>query len=105
MESLVGVVLTDVIFIALALFINKENSTFLLSGYNTMTAEERAHFDIDNFLKFFKKFFLYLAISSTILYVLLYYWVDQKIALIGYACFLCIMLIGFVIKGNTFTIK
>ena len=37
--------------------ITKRNAKYLLAGYNTMSQEKRESFDIDNYLKFFKRFF------------------------------------------------
>ena len=52
-----AVLITDIIFIAFALGLNKKNAKYLLSGYNTMSEKERENFDIENYLILFKKFF------------------------------------------------
>ena len=36
-----AVLITDIIFIAFALGLNKKNAKYLLSGYNTMSEKER----------------------------------------------------------------
>ena len=51
----IAVLISDIIFVAIALGLNKENAKYLLSGYNTMS--ERENFDIVNYLILFKKFF------------------------------------------------
>jgi len=53
----ISVLISDIIFIAFALGLNKENAKYLLSGYNTMSKTERENFDIVNYLILFKKFF------------------------------------------------
>jgi len=50
------VIFVSVLFYAIGYFINKENSKYLLSGYNTMSNEERERFDIEGYLKIFKLF-------------------------------------------------
>jgi len=52
-----AVLITDIIFIAFALGLNKKNAKYLLSGYNTMSEKERENFDIENYLILFKFFF------------------------------------------------
>ena len=52
------VIFVSVLFYAIGYFINKENSKYLLSGYNTMSNEEREKFDIEGYLKIFKPFLL-----------------------------------------------
>ena len=59
----VGVLITDIIFIAVALGINKNNAKYLLSGYNTMSKKAKDDFDIDNYLILCKRFRLILAAS------------------------------------------
>ena len=100
-----AVLITDIIFIAFALGLNKKNAKYLLSGYNTMSEKERENFDIVNYLILFKKFFLILAGSSTIVFTLLINLLNAKIAVIAYSSYLIIMLIWFVFKGNKFEIK
>ena len=43
----IGVFVTDIVFILLALGLNKENAKYLLTGYNTMSEKERKFFDTD----------------------------------------------------------
>ena len=98
----IAVLIADTIFIALALGLNKENAKYLLSGHNTMSKKERENFDIVNYLILFKKFFLILAASSSIVFTILINLLNAKIALTTYSSYLIIMLIWFVFKGNKF---
>ena len=101
----ISVLISDIIFIVFALGLNKENAKYLLSGYNTMSKKERENFDIVNYLILFKKFFLILVGSSTIVFTLLINLLNAKIAVIAYSSYLIIMLIWFVFKGNKFEIN
>jgi len=98
----IAVLSVDIIFIFLALGLNKDNSKYLLSGYNTMSKMKRENFDIEKYLKFFKNFFLALAASSTIVFTILINLTNEKIAVVGYSFYLMVMLIWFVIQGNKF---
>ena len=101
----IAVLISDIIFIVFALGINKENAKYILSGYNTMSKNERENFDIVNYLILFKKYFLILAASSTIVFTILINLLNAKIALIAYSSYLIIMLLWLVFKGNKFKIK
>jgi len=52
-----------VIFYCIGILINKDNASYLLSGYNTMSDAERASFDIEGYLTFHRKFFTFLGAS------------------------------------------
>ena len=104
-SSFISVLIADTIFIVFVLGLNKENVKYLLSGYNTMSKKERENFDIANYLILFKKFFLILAASSTIVFTILINLLNAKIAFTTYSSYLIIMLIWFVFKGNKFKIK
>jgi uncharacterized membrane protein YkgB len=96
--SFIAVLISDILFIALALGLNKDNAKYLLSGYNTMSEKEK--YDIENYLILFKKFFLVLAGTSTVVFLILINLWNAKIAVMAYSIYLTIMLIWFAFKGN-----
>lgn len=98
----IGVLITDLIFIAVALGINKNNAKYLLSGYNTMSKKEKDKFDLVNYLVIFKKSFLILAATSTVVFIILINLLNSKIAVIFYSSYIIIMLIWMVFNGNNF---
>ena len=98
----IGVLITDLIFIAAALGINKNNAKYLLSGYNTMSKKEKDKFDLVNYLVTFNKFFLILAATSTVVFIILINLLNSKIAVMLYSSYIIIMLIWMVFKGNNF---
>ena len=98
----IGVLITDLIFIAVALGINKNNAKYLLSGYNTMSKKEKDKFDLENYLVTFKKFFLILAATSSVVFIILINLLNLKIAVIFYSSYIIIMLIWMVFIGNNF---
>ena len=83
----IAVLIVDIIFIFLALELNKDNSKYLLSGYNTMSKVKRENFDIEKYLKLFKKFFLALAASSTVVFTILINLTNEKIVVVGYSSY------------------
>ena len=83
----IAVLIVDIIFIFLALGLNKDDSKYLLSGYNTMSKMIRENFDIEKYLKLFKKFFLALAASSTVVFTILINLTNEKIVVVGYSSY------------------
>jgi len=51
------------LFVVIGFIVTKNNAKYLLSGYNTMTEAEQKRFDLDAFLRFFRKFHLFLGLS------------------------------------------
>ncbi|WP_025762784.1 DUF3784 domain-containing protein [Dyadobacter tibetensis] len=51
------------IFLAISYILTEDNARYLLSGYNTMSAEKRARVDIKNYIRFFKDFHRKLSIT------------------------------------------
>ena len=98
----IRVLITDLIFIAVALGINKSNAKYLLSGYNTMSKKEKDKFDLENYLVTFKKFFLILAATSTLVFIILINLLNSKITVIFYSSYIIIMLIWMVFMGDNF---
>ena len=98
----VGVLITDIIFMAVALGINKNNAKYLLSGYNTMSKQAKDNFDLDNYLILFKRFLLILASTSTVVFIILVNFLNPKTAVLFYSSYIMIMLIWMVFKGNNF---
>jgi hypothetical protein len=69
-----------VLFASLSFILNQKNAKYLLSGYNTMSSAERASFPLERFLRFFKRFHLFLGASFVALGAALYYFVDEGTA-------------------------
>ena len=102
---LLGVIICDISFIGIAYGVNQDNAKYLLAGYNTMSKEKQESFDIKNYLKFFKKFFINLAIYSSLIYLIFYIAFDEIIALIAYCVPIVVATPYMIYKGNKFKIK
>jgi len=55
------------LFISIAFIVTENNAEFLLSGYNTMSKEERKKVDLKTYISYFKKFHIFLGLSIVIL--------------------------------------
>ena len=93
----------NIIFIAIAKYINTENAKFFLAGYNTMSDKERENFDIVNYLKFFKSFFIKLTFYSTIIFTVTYFLYSEEVAAIVWCISLIVPWPFFIIKSQKYS--
>ena len=99
------ILFVDIVFVALAFGINKNNAKYLLAGYNTMSKDDREKFDIDDFLIFFKNFFLQISIYSTLIFILLFILFDPVVSIIGYTMSIILPMPLMIHMGNKFYSK
>lgn len=59
--------LLSLLLISIGYIVTEKNAKNLLSGYNTMTEQERKEFDLKSFIQAFRKFHLFLGVSLFIL--------------------------------------
>lgn len=64
MYTLIGM---SLFFLAIGFIVTENNAKYILSGYNTMSVEERGKIDIKAYISGFKKFHIFLGISFFIL--------------------------------------
>lgn len=83
--------------------ITENNAKYLLSGYNTMSDENRKHFNLTAYLKYFKKFHLFLGLSLLFISVLLFYFVDVDWSMIFTGMYPMFAYTYFIWKGKRFT--
>lgn len=92
----------SILFIAIAYGITINNAKYLLSGYNTMSKEEREKFDINHYIPFLKKFHLFLGVSCLVIGSSLTFIINQKVAAIFLATYPIAAYIYFINKSNTY---
>ncbi|CAI8317502.1 MAG: DUF3784 domain-containing protein [Flavobacteriaceae bacterium] len=97
--------LIDFILLGIAYCMNPKNAKYLLSGYNTMSDKERDSFDIINYLKFMKSFFIKISIYSTMLFVFCDYLYGEETAAVVWAISLTVPWPYFIIKSQKFYFK
>ena len=84
---------------------NENNADMLLAGYNTMSKQEKEDFDLKNYLVFFKKFFINLAIYSSLIFLIFYTAFDESTASIAYFISVLLPMPYMIYKGNKFKTK
>lgn len=96
-------IILAVIFIAIGFLITEKNAKNLLSGYNTMTDEERKHFNLTAYLKYFKQFHVFLGVSLLIISLILYYYVNADYSGVFAGVYPIAAYVYFIWKGKRFT--
>jgi len=99
------VVFVSVLFWVIAHFLTKENAKYLLSGYNTMSEEERKKFDIEQYLILFKKFFKQLSYYAFLFFLLVQFLFTDKMALIAWSILISLAPLYLFIRAKEFKIK
>ena len=102
MSVYIPVIFVSALYYAIGYFTNKENSKYLLSGYNTMSDDERKKFDIDGYLKIFKPFFKNQTLYSFFIFQLFYFLYDNKVSLIIWCIYISTSPLYLVIKSKQF---
>jgi TRAP-type mannitol/chloroaromatic compound transport system permease small subunit len=102
---LIGFIVTNICFLGVAFVTNEDNAEQLLSGYNTMSKKEKESFDLKKYLIFFKKFFINLAIYSSLIYLISYLIFEESTASMIYFVSVLIPLPYIIYMGNKFKIK
>ena len=102
MSIYVPVIFVSILYYAIGYFINKENAKYLLSGYNTMSEEERKKFDIENYLVFFKAFFKQQSVHSLIVFPVFHLMLDDEKAILIWSLYITIAIVYLYIKSKKF---
>ena len=96
------VIFVSILYYAIGYFINKENAKYLLSGYNTMSIEERKKFDIENYLVFFKAFFKKQSVYSLLVFPVFHLMFDDEKAILIWSLYITIAIVYLYIKSKKF---
>ena len=102
MSIYVPVIFVSILYYAIGYFINKENAKYLLSGYNTMSDEERKKFDIENYLVFFKAFFKKQSVYSLLVFPVFHLIFDDEKAILIWSLYITIAIVYLYIKSKKF---
>ena len=105
MSIYIPVIFVSILYYAIGYFINKENAKYLLTGYNTMSDEERKKFDIENYLVFFKAFFKKQSVYSFIIFQLSYLYFDDEKSVLIWSSYITAAIIYLLVKSKKFKQK
>jgi len=102
MSIYVPVIFVSILYYAIGYFTNKENAKYLLTGYNTMSDEERKKFDIENYIVFFKAFFKKQSVYSLLVSPVLHLMFDDEKAILIWSLYITIAIVYLYIKSKKF---
>jgi hypothetical protein len=102
MSIYLPVIFVSILYYAIGYFINKENAKYLLSGYKTMSDEERKKFDIENYLVFFKAFFKKQSVYSLLVFPVFHLMFDDEKAILIWSLYITIAIVYLYIKSKKF---
>ncbi|TRX04596.1 DUF3784 domain-containing protein [Flavobacterium gawalongense] len=68
----------SLLFVTIGFIVTENNAKYLLSGYNTMSEEERKKVDIKAYIPYFRKFHIFLGVSFFLFGTLLTYLIHEN---------------------------
>lgn len=92
-------------FVAIGFLITEKNAQHLLAGYNTLTEAERARFDLQAYLPFFRNFHVFLGVSFIGLGLLLYRFWGEGAAGIFMGVYPIVMYVLFLWVGERYSLS
>jgi len=75
------IIFLGLLFLGMGFVLTEKNAPSLLSGYNRMSEEEQAQFDLKNYIVAFRKFHLLLGSSTLMLGLLLHFLISKNAGL------------------------
>ena len=100
MTVLIVLLITSLSYIGIAFLVNEKNAKYLLSGYNTMSEPEKEKFDIKSYLIFFKKYWINLGVTSSLVTCFSFLLFSELIMVIAHALVVIIPIPYFIYKSN-----
>jgi len=101
---LIAISILSALFVVISIFINEKNGKFLLSGYNTMSDEEKLNFRFEDYVRYFKKWMLLIGISMFIVSTIVLYLINSDWGVIVMVTYLFLAIILFIWKSDQFYI-
>jgi len=97
-----AIVAMGIFFLCIAFVVTAQNAKYLLSGYNTMSAEERKNVDLKGLVSYFRIFFIFLGVSFLLVSLVLLHFVNEISATVFICIYPVIACIYLVIIGQKF---
>lgn len=97
------VLILSSIFIVIAFIVNENNAKYLLSGYNTMSDQDKKKFDIKSYMVLFRNFHIFLGVSLFVITLILNYLVNPYWSGIFMGTYPILAYVYLIWKGNSFS--
>ena len=99
---IIAITVLSIFFIGIGFIVTENNAKHLLTGYNTMSAEDRQKFDTKSYIPYFRRFHIFLGLSLLILSVTAYYLINPDWSGIIMVTYPLLAYVYFIWKGNQF---
>lgn len=99
---LIIIPILSLVFIGIGFIVTENNAKYILSGYNSMSDEDRQKFDIKSYVPYFRNFHIFLGTSLLVVSFILFYFVSSIWGGIFIVTYPIVAYIYFVWKGNRF---
>jgi len=94
---------TGLLFVAIGCIVTDKNAKYLLSGYNTMSEEDRKRVDIKAYIPYFRKFHIFLGISLLVFGAALTYFIGKNVGGIFMAVYPILAYIYFITTSSKYS--
>lgn len=93
------------LFVGLGWLVTEKNAKYLLAGYNTMSEIDRSRFDLKSYLRFFRRFHLFLGVSFLLVGLCLHYFSRASVTGTFISVYPILAYIYFIWRGSRYQIK
>src|SRR5690606_38169549 len=93
----------SLLFVAIGFIVTENNAKYLLSGYSTMSGEERKKVNIKEYIPYFKKFHIFLGASFLVFGLALTYFIDEIAGGIFLAVYPILAYIYFIVSSSKYS--
>ena len=100
MTVLIVLLITSLSYIGIAFLVNEKNAEYLLSGYSLMNKQEKEKFDLKSYLIFFKKYWINIGVTSSLVTCFSFLLFSELIMVIAHALVVIIPIPYFIYKSN-----
>ena len=100
MTVLIVLLITSLSYIGIAFLVNEKNAEYLLSGYSLMNKQEKKKFDLKSYLIFFKKYWINIGVTSSLVTCFSFLFFSELIMVIAHALVVIIPIPYFIYKSN-----
>ncbi len=96
------IIFLGLLFVGTGFLLTEKNAPYLLSGYNTLSKEEQAKFDLKNYLPAFRKFHTFLGLSVLVVGLILHFLVSKNAGLVFVTIYPILAYIFFIFRTKKY---
>lgn len=93
----------SLLFVAIGFIVTENNAKYLLSGYNTMSEEDREKVNIKEYIPYFRNFHIFLGASFLVFGLVLTYFIDEIAGGIFLTTYPILAYIYFIVRSSKYS--